>query len=150
MSEESVIRAKGLTRYFGAKPAVYELNLEVPRGSVFAFLGRNGSGKSTTIRMLLGLLARERVTRIVLVPTLLRVLLDHAPDLGTRVPQLKLWTVSGEYLSADLAERFRSAFPEAQLLNLYGSTEASWASIAARIPAARRGGAVEVRPVVER
>jgi amino acid adenylation domain-containing protein len=73
--------------------------------------------------LLLGLLAREHVARIVLVPTLLRVLLDHAPDLGIRVPQLKLWTVSGEYLSVDLAERFRSAFPEAQLLNLYGSSE---------------------------
>jgi len=57
------------------------------------------------------------------VPTLLNMLLDHAPDLGTRVPQLKLWTVSGEYLSVDLAKRFRSAFPEAQLLNLYGSSE---------------------------
>jgi amino acid adenylation domain-containing protein len=73
--------------------------------------------------LLLGLLARERVTRIVLVPTLLRVLLDHAPDLGTRVPRLKLWTASGEYLSADLAERFRAAVPEARLLNLYGSSE---------------------------
>ena len=62
MNEESVIRTKGLTRYFGAKPAVYELNLEVPRGSVFAFVGRNGSGKSTTIRMLLGLLTPTRGT----------------------------------------------------------------------------------------
>jgi ABC-2 type transport system ATP-binding protein len=49
-----------LTRYFGAKPAVYDLNLEVPRGCVFAFLGRNGSGKTTTIRMLLGLLEPTR------------------------------------------------------------------------------------------
>ncbi len=73
--------------------------------------------------LLLGSLARERVTRIVLVPTLLRLLLDHAPDLRARVPQLKLWTVSGEYLPVDLAERFRSAFPEARLLNLYGSSE---------------------------
>jgi ABC-2 type transport system ATP-binding protein len=60
MSEQSIICTKGLTRYFGSKPAVYELNLEVPRGSVFAFLGRNGSGKSTTIRMLLGLLTPTR------------------------------------------------------------------------------------------
>jgi acyl carrier protein len=51
------------------------------------------------------------------------MLLDHAPGLGTLVPQLKLWTVSGEYLSVDLAERFRFEFPEAQLLNLYGSSE---------------------------
>ncbi|MBL6078114.1 amino acid adenylation domain-containing protein [Belnapia sp. T18] len=72
---------------------------------------------------LLALLAREGVTRIVLVPTLLRVLLEHAPDLGARVPRLKLWTTSGEYLPDDLARRFRTACPDAVLLNLYGSSE---------------------------
>lgn len=56
MRDQPVIRTRGLTRYFGTKRAVHDLNLEVPRGCVFAFLGRNGSGKSTTIRMLLGLL----------------------------------------------------------------------------------------------
>jgi len=60
MSEQPVISTRGLTRYFGARPAVYELNLEVPRGGVFALLGRNGSGKTTTIRMLLGLLEPTR------------------------------------------------------------------------------------------
>jgi len=60
MNEQPVIQTRGLTRYFGSKPAVYELDLEVPRGGVFAFLGRNGSGKSTTIRMLLGLLVPTR------------------------------------------------------------------------------------------
>jgi ABC-2 type transport system ATP-binding protein len=60
MSKEIVIRTRGLTRYFGAKPAVYDLDLEVPRGCVFAYLGRNGSGKTTTIRMLLGLLQPTR------------------------------------------------------------------------------------------
>ena len=60
MNEESVIQTRGLTKYFGGKPAVYELNLDVPRGCVFAFLGRNGSGKTTTIRMLAGLLQPTR------------------------------------------------------------------------------------------
>ena len=60
MNEQPVIRTQGLTRYFGGRPAVYELNLEVPRGGVFALLGRNGSGKTTTIRMLLGLLEPTR------------------------------------------------------------------------------------------
>ncbi len=60
MNDQAVIRTRGLTRYFGAKPAVYELDLEVPRGGVFALLGRNGSGKTTTIRMLLGLLEPTR------------------------------------------------------------------------------------------
>lgn len=59
-NEPTVIRARGLTRYFGGKPAVEGLDLDVPRGCVFAFLGRNGSGKSTTIRMLLGLLPPTR------------------------------------------------------------------------------------------
>lgn len=61
-----VIRTRGLTRYFGGKPAVEGLDLEVPRGSVFAFLGRNGSGKSTTIRMLLGLLQPTRGEGVIL------------------------------------------------------------------------------------
>src|SRR5258708_4067174 len=60
MNEEMVIQTQGLTRYFGSKPAVYELTLAVPKGGVFAFLGRNGSGKTTTIRMLLGLLRPTR------------------------------------------------------------------------------------------
>ncbi len=60
MNEQPVICTRDLTRYFGGKPAVEALTLEVPRGSVFAFLGRNGSGKTTTIRMLLGLMQPTR------------------------------------------------------------------------------------------
>ncbi|HWO29982.1 MAG TPA: non-ribosomal peptide synthetase, partial [Candidatus Acidoferrum sp.] len=72
---------------------------------------------------LLTTLAREQVTRIVLVPSLLRMLLDHAPQLGERVPRLKLWSSSGEVLPTDLVGRFRASFPAARLLNLYGSSE---------------------------
>lgn len=55
-----VIETNGLTRYFGNKKAVDGVTMRVPRGTVFAFLGRNGSGKTTTIRMLLGLLDPTR------------------------------------------------------------------------------------------
>jgi len=62
MNDESIISTRDLTRFFGGRPAVECLNLDVPRGSVFAFLGRNGSGKTTTIRMLLGLVQPTRGT----------------------------------------------------------------------------------------
>lgn len=51
-----VIRARGLTRRFGTLIAVDRLDLDVPRGTIYGFLGPNGSGKTTTIRMLCGLL----------------------------------------------------------------------------------------------
>lgn len=57
---DSVIETNGLTRYFGRKCVVDSLDLHVPQGCVFGFLGRNGSGKTTTIRMLLGLLEPTR------------------------------------------------------------------------------------------
>ena len=68
-------------------------------------------------------LARERVSRIVLVPSQLRTLLEHAPNLGERVPRLRLWTCSGELFPAELAQRFHAAFPQATMLNIYGSSE---------------------------
>lgn len=51
------LETRGLTKTFGAHDAVANLSLQVPTGSVFGFLGPNGSGKTTTIRMLLGLAA---------------------------------------------------------------------------------------------
>lgn len=57
-----VIETRGVTRYFGNHCAVGDLTLSVPRGCVFGLLGRNGCGKTTTIRMLLGLLEPTRGT----------------------------------------------------------------------------------------
>lgn len=57
-SGDTAIVTEGLTKRFrGGQVAVDALDLAVPRGSVFGFLGPNGSGKTTTIRMLLGLVA---------------------------------------------------------------------------------------------
>lgn len=56
-ADDAAIRTRALTKRFGAHTAVDALDLEVPRGSVFGFLGPNGSGKTTTIRMLLGLVS---------------------------------------------------------------------------------------------
>lgn len=56
MSEERVIDVRGLTKRFGDKTVVDHFDIAVPKGAIYGFLGPNGSGKTTTIRMLCGLL----------------------------------------------------------------------------------------------
>jgi len=51
-----IVKTENLTKRFGNLVAVNELNLEVHRGEIFGFLGPNGSGKTTTIEMLIGLI----------------------------------------------------------------------------------------------
>jgi len=68
-------------------------------------------------------LAAQKVTRLVLVPSLLRTILATCPDLQQRLPRLKYWVCSGEALSLELAKKFAASMPCAALLNLYGSSE---------------------------
>jgi ABC-2 type transport system ATP-binding protein len=56
---EVVIDVRGLNKRFGANHAVKDLTLQVRRGEIFGFLGPNGSGKTTSIRMLCGLLTPD-------------------------------------------------------------------------------------------
>ncbi|MEV4503282.1 ABC transporter ATP-binding protein [Streptomyces klenkii] len=75
---EPAIATHALTkRYRGGQLAVDRLDLVVPRGSVFGFLGPNGSGKTTTIRMLMGLIEPTSGTA--------RVLGEEMPRAGRRV-----------------------------------------------------------------
>ena len=69
-------------------------------------------------------LGREQVTRILLVPSLLRSLLEAFPDLGRRLPDLRFWVTSGEPLATELAELFEERLPGSVLCNLYGTSEA--------------------------
>ncbi|MGC0249890.1 ABC transporter ATP-binding protein [Pseudactinotalea sp. Z1748] len=78
---ELAVRTEGLTKTFGTHTAVDDLDLVVPRGSVFGFLGPNGSGKTTTIRLLLGLASATAGTA--------HVLGHHMPqDLGEVLPRV--------------------------------------------------------------
>ena len=75
---------------------------------------------------LISILANKEVTRIVLVPSLLRLLLKFFPNLQNKLPRLKYWIVSGETLELSLAQNFQRAMSDNSLLvNLYGSSEVS-------------------------
>lgn len=55
----AALRVRGLTRRFGARVAVQDLDLHVEEGDVYGFLGPNGSGKTTAMRCILGLIAKD-------------------------------------------------------------------------------------------
>src|SRR5262245_12011374 len=56
---EIAIEVEGLTKSFDGRPVVRDLSMKVRRGTIYGFLGPNGSGKTTTIRMLCGLLTPD-------------------------------------------------------------------------------------------
>src|SRR3989337_773962 len=56
MSMTNVIEAEGLTKWYGSRRGIVEVDFAVAEGEVFGFLGPNGAGKTTTIRLLLGFL----------------------------------------------------------------------------------------------
>jgi ABC-2 type transport system ATP-binding protein len=58
----ATISTQGLTKYYGRRCVVNSLDLNVPAGTVYGLLGRNGSGKSTTIKMLMGMVRPDRGT----------------------------------------------------------------------------------------
>ena len=57
---EPLLEAKGLCAWYGAAQILYDVDLTVQRGEVVALMGRNGAGKSTTLKALIGMLARRR------------------------------------------------------------------------------------------
>lgn len=79
------IETKGLTKRFGHQFAVNSIDLAVPQGSVFGFLGPNGSGKTTTIRMMLGLASASAGSVSVLGLEMPRRLDEVLPRVGALV-----------------------------------------------------------------
>jgi ABC-type multidrug transport system ATPase subunit len=84
-SAELAIETRGLTKRFGSQAVVDDVGLAVPTGSVFGFLGPNGSGKTTTIRMMLGLASATRGDIRVLGQQMPDRLADVLPRVGALV-----------------------------------------------------------------
>ena len=101
-----VITTSGLTRYFGRKCVLDEVSFAVPRGSVTAFLGRNGSGKTTTLRIILGLLLPTRGGSTILghdsqmIPPAARASIGYLAENHPLIP----------WMSVEQAGKFQAAF----------------------------------------
>jgi len=59
---EAMLVAENLSAWYGAARILYDLNFQVNRGEVVAMMGRNGAGKSTTMKTIMGLMARRQGT----------------------------------------------------------------------------------------
>jgi ABC-2 type transport system ATP-binding protein len=107
----AVIETRGLTkRYRGGQLAVERLDLTVPGGSVFGFLGPNGSGKTTTIRMLMGLIEPTAGTATVLGRPMPRAVGTVLPQVGALIEGPALY---GFLNGRDNLLRYDSADPSA-------------------------------------
>jgi amino acid adenylation domain-containing protein len=100
------------------------------------------------LQRLIETLGQARVTRIVLVPSMLSALLDTFHDLGRRLPDLKFWITSGEAITTETCQRFRKALPQASLINLYGSSEVAGDATCFEIPEGEISGTIPIgRPI---
>lgn len=107
---EAVIETRGLTKQYRGTLAVDGLDLTVPRGSVFGFLGPNGSGKTTTIRMLMGLIEPTAGTAAVLGRPMPRAGRTVLPKVGALIEGPALY---GFLSGRDNLVRYDSADPTA-------------------------------------
>ncbi|MFL5243565.1 MAG: ABC transporter ATP-binding protein [Gemmataceae bacterium] len=95
---DHVVEINGLSKWYGSKAAVQCLDLSVPRGAIFALLGENGAGKSTTIRMLTGLLKPDAGRATILGRDCWRdaVALRHEVGYVPEKPRFYDWMTIGE------------------------------------------------------
>lgn len=104
-SSEYAIEVANLTKSFNGKPAVVDLNLKVKKGEIFGFLGPNGSGKTTTIRMLTGLLVPDSGVGHVLGYDIVKQTNMIKPIVGYMTQQFSLYTDLTVYENMDFMAR---------------------------------------------
>jgi len=140
MNDGLVIDVHGLNKHFGAKHVVRDLSLQVAAGEIFGFLGPNGSGKTTSIRMLCGLLIPDSGAGTCLGYDVLRQTAQIKREVGYMTQRFSLWEdltvrenldfVARMYSMSDRREAVSSAIArlglEARRDQLAGSLSGGW------------------------
>src|SRR5512144_3116778 len=88
---ELVIDVRGLNKHFGPKHVVKDLSLQVRRGEIYGFLGPNGSGKTTSIRMICGLLTPDSGSGTCLGFDVIRETAAIKREVGYMTQRFSLW-----------------------------------------------------------
>jgi len=91
VNRDAVIDVRGLNKHFGAKHVVRDLSLSVGRGEIFGFLGPNGSGKTTSIRLLCGLLTADSGSGTCLGFDVIRESAAIKREVGYMTQRFSLW-----------------------------------------------------------
>lgn len=91
MAPDLVIDVAGLNKFYGKKHVVRDLSLQVRRGEIFGFLGPNGSGKTTSIRLLCGLLTPDSGSGTCLGFDIVRETLSIKREVGYMTQRFSLW-----------------------------------------------------------
>lgn len=81
-SPETLLEARGLAAWYGAAQILFDVDLKVQRGEVVALMGRNGAGKSTTLKALIGMLGKRRGSITFLGQDISRSEPHHAARMG--------------------------------------------------------------------
>ncbi|MBN2490064.1 MAG: ATP-binding cassette domain-containing protein [Planctomycetes bacterium] len=113
----------GVTKNYGSFRAVDELSLEVPTGSIYGFLGPNGSGKTTTLRIVLEILKPTRGTVAVLGrPSALEVRhrIGYLPEEKGLYKKMKAWAIIAYFASLKGLDRRTARARAYELLDRYG------------------------------
>ena len=88
---ELAIDVAGLNKSFGSKHVVRDLSLKVPRGQIFGFLGPNGSGKTTSIRLICGLLTADSGSGTCLGYDVIKQSAEIKREVGYMTQRFSLW-----------------------------------------------------------
>lgn len=125
-----MIRTENLTRDFGGGRGIVELNLHVPRGTIYGYIGPNGAGKTTTIRLLCGLVrptsGRAFINGVEVTPAnraIIKRTVGYLPDIFGVYDQMSVW----EYLDFfSAAYRIPPAAREARIREALRLTDATY------------------------
>lgn len=102
-----MIRTENLTKRFGENRGIFDLNIQVPKGSIYGFVGHNGAGKTTTIQILCGLLKQDSgkafISDVEVTPSNFNKIkrnIGYMPDIYGVYEQMSVWEYLDFYAAA--------------------------------------------------